>query len=62
MSYLPLSVWKNPHKLIIGEVFSSAFNFDLIFFILANNKDNYQSLNEFEFGRDPIIYFGVSSP
>ena len=28
MSYLPLSVWKNPHRLIMGEILyhSSAFN------------------------------------
>ena len=41
---------------------SSAFNFEWIFFILANKKDNYKSLNEFEFCQDPITFYGVSSP
>ena len=64
MSELPLSIWKNPHRLIIGETcdHSSAFNFEWIFFILADKKDNYKSLNEFEFRQDPITYYGVSSP
>ena len=39
-----------------------AFNFEWIFFILADKKDNYKSLNEFEFRQDPITYYGVSSP
>ena len=30
-------------------VTSSAFNFELIFFILADKKDNYKSMNEFVF-------------
>ena len=35
----------------------------LIFFIiLADKKNNYKSLNEFEFRQDPITYYGVSSP
>ena len=41
---------------------SSAFNFEWIFFIFADNKNNYLSLDEFEFHQDPITYFGVSSP
>ena len=41
---------------------SSAFNFEWIYFILADKKDNYESLNEFEFCQDPITYFGVSFP
>ena len=32
------------------------------FFILADNKTNYKSSDEFEFGQDSIIDFGVSSP
>ena len=36
--------------------------FEWIFFILAYNKDNYESLDEFEFRQDPITCFGVSSP
>ena len=66
MSYLPLSVWKNPFRHTMGEILQhySAFNFEWIFFILAYNKDNYQSLDEFEFRQDPItyFYFGISSP
>ena len=41
---------------------SSAFNFEWIYFILADKKDNYKSLNEFEFRQDPITYYGVSFP
>ena len=41
---------------------SSAFNFEWILFILADKKDSYKSLNEFEFSQDPITYYGVSSP
>ena len=41
---------------------SSAFNFEWVFFILADKKDNYKSLNEIEFRQDPISYYGVSSP
>ena len=37
---------------------SSAFNFKLIFFILAD-KDNYKSLNEFEFRQGPITFYGI---
>ena len=35
--------------------------FDWIF-ILAGNKDNYKSLNEFEFGQNSAVVFGVSCP
>ena len=31
-------------------------------FKLADKKDHYQSLNEFEFRQDPITFYGVSSP
>ena len=41
---------------------SSAFNFELILFILADKKDNYKSLDEFEFHQDPITYYRVSFP
>ena len=41
---------------------SSAFNFQWIFFILADKKDNYKSLDEFKFHQDFITYYGVSSP
>ena len=27
-----------------------------------DKKDNYKSLDEFEFRQDPITYYGVSSP
>ena len=64
MSYLPLGVGKIPINLKWEKCcdHSSAFNFKLIFFILADNKNNYKSLDEFEFCQDPITYFGVSSP
>ena len=40
MSYLPLSILKNPHRLIMGEMLdhSSAYNFGWIIFILADKK------------------------
>ena len=34
--------------------YSSAFVFGWIFFILASNKDNHKSLNEFEFRPAPV--------
>ena len=45
---------KNYHRVIMGEMLlhSRAFIFDWIFFILAGNKDNHNSLNEFEFQLD----------
>ena len=64
MSYLPLSVLKNPHRLIWEKYcdHSSAFNFEWIFLILAYNKDHSKSLDEFEFRQDSITDFGVSCP
>ena len=61
MSYLLLSIWKNPFRLIMGKCcdHSSAFNFEWIVFILAYNKDNDQSLDQFEFRRDPITFFFI---
>ena len=41
---------------------SSPFKFELIFFILADKKDNYKSLKEFAFLQDPMTYCGVSCP
>ena len=41
---------------------SSAFNFTSIFLILADKKDSYKSLNQFEFCQGPITYYGVSCP
>ena len=35
---------------------------DWIFFILAGNKDNYKSLDEFEFRQNSVADFGVSCP
>ena len=35
--------------------------FDLIFFILADKKDNYKSLNQFVFVQDSITYYGVTA-
>ena len=31
-------------------------------FFLADKKDSYKSLDDFEFRQDPITYHGVSSP
>ena len=41
---------------------SRAFIFDWIFFILAGNKDNHKSFDEFEFQRNSTTYCGVSCP
>ena len=41
---------------------SSPFNFEWIYIILADKKDNYKSLDEIEFRQDPIAYYGVSCP
>ena len=38
---------------------SSAFIFDLIFLILASNKDNHKSLDEFDFRQDLTSDCGV---
>ena len=64
MSKLPLSVWKNPHRLIMEKCcdHSSTFIFGWIFFILADNKTNHKSSDEFEFRQDSITDFGVSCP
>ena len=40
----------------------SAFIFVWIFIILAGNKDNHKSLDEFEFLSDPITNYWVSCP
>ena len=32
------------------------------FLILADKKNNYKSLDEFEIRQDPITYYGVRSP
>ena len=55
---------ENLHRLIMGECcdLSNAFNFEWIFLILADRKNNYKSLDEFEIRQDPITYYGVSSP
>ena len=41
---------------------ATALIFDLIFFILAGNKDNYIVSNEFEIWLDPTMNLGVSCP
>ena len=41
---------------------SSAFIFDLIFFILAGNKVNHKSLDEFEIRAKQILDCGASCP
>ena len=40
---------------------SSAFIFDWILFTLAGNKDNHESLNEFQFLPDPITNFALAA-
>ena len=40
----------------------SAFNFDRIFFKLADNKDRHKISDEFDFGPDRTIRFGVACP
>ena len=40
---------------------SSDFNLEWIFFIIADKRNKYKSLDEFEFRQDPITYYGVSS-
>ena len=52
------------HRIIMGKLcgHSSAFIFDRIFFILAGNKGNHNSCDEFEFQPDPIPDCGVSCP
>ena len=50
---------------LYGETYcdhSRAFDFELIFFILADKKDHYKSLNEIVFLQDHITYYGVSYP
>ena len=41
---------------------SSAFIFDLIFFVPAGNKDMHKSLNEFEFQHEPTTDYKVNCP
>ena len=41
---------------------SSAFIFDLIFFVPAGNKDMHKSLDEFEFQPDPTTDYSVNCP
>ena len=43
------------HRVIMGKScdHSSSFIFDLFFFILAGNKDNYKISNGFEIQQDP---------
>ena len=39
---------------------SSAFNFEWIFFTLADKLDNYIGLDKFKLCQDPNVYYGVS--
>ena len=41
---------------------SSAFVLDLIFFVLAGNKNMHKSLDEFEFQPDPTTDYRVNCP
>ena len=40
---------------------SGAFIFELIFFILADKKDNYKSLNEFVFFKIPSPFMELAA-
>ena len=59
-SFLPLSVGKNLHRLIMGT-FSRLF-FDRILFILAGNDDIHKSWDEFEIRPILITDYRVSCP
>ena len=64
MSQLHLSIWKKPIDLKVENCcdHSSAFNFEWIIFILADEKDNYNSFDELEFRQDSITHYGVIFP
>ena len=49
--------WKKKKKKETCCEHSSAFIFEWIFIILTGNKDNYKSLNEFEFLQNPITNY-----
>ena len=55
---------KNSHRLIIRKCFlhASSFFFDLIIIKVVGNKDRYKSTDEFDFGPDQTIHFGVTCP
>ena len=49
-----LLFWVTGMSLSILKIDSSAFIFEQIIFILADKKDNYKILDEFELCQDPI--------
>ena len=58
----PSAFEKKTYRLIIWKScsHSSTVIFDWIFFIVAGNEDNYESLEMFEFCRNSTTYYGVS--
>ena len=59
-----MSVWKNPHRLIMGEIceHSSSFIFYLINLILAGKENMHESLDEFKFWPDTTTNTRVICP
>ena len=54
---------KNPHRLIMGKCLrASSFIFDRIIIKVAGNEDRHKSSDEFDFGPDQTIHFGVTCP
>ena len=49
---------KNPHRLILEKCCDfSSFFFFIFEYELADKKDNYKSLDEFEFHQESITYY-----
>ena len=62
LSKLPLNVWYNLNGLIMAEVLWALYcvHFWMYLIVLAGNKDNHNSLDEFKFLSDHITNFSVS--
>ena len=60
--FLPLSIWKISHRLIMGKwylLLGRSF-FDQIIIKVAGNQDRHKSLDKFHFGPDQTTHFGVT--
>ena len=57
-----MTIKKETNEILTTVVENEKRTPDWIFFILAGNKDNYKSLDEFEFGQNSPADFGVSCP
>ena len=55
----PEHLEKSPKTYNGRNVNISAFNFEWIFCILADEKDKYKSFDELKFSQDPISYYGL---